>query len=141
MINRVFLIGNLGRDPELKHLDSGVSVARLSVATSERFKKKDSEEWESQTEWHTIIMWRDLADRAEKQLKKGDKVYIEGKLTHRKYKDKDGNDRTSAEVVANTFRSLEKKDTSDFPTEEPGGRSSSPAPTKAPETTDDDLPF
>ena len=87
MVNRVILIGNLGADPEIKWLESGVSVARLRIATSENYKDKNSNEWKEVTEWHTVTMWRSLADRAEKSLRKGMQIYIEGKLTTRKWTD------------------------------------------------------
>ena len=109
MINKVLLIGNLGRDPEVRHLESGVAVARFSVATNESYQDKNKE-WQTVTEWHDVVVWRGLAERAEKQLRKGSLVYVEGKLTHRKWQDKEGNDRYTTEVVANTFRSLERRE-------------------------------
>jgi single-strand DNA-binding protein len=109
MVNKVILIGNLGKDPEVKYLEGNVAVARLSVATNESYKDKKGD-WQTQTEWHDIVAWRQLAERCEKGLKKGQQVYVEGKLTHRKYQDKDGNDRYATEVVANTIRLLEKKE-------------------------------
>jgi single-strand DNA-binding protein len=111
MINKVTLIGNLGKDPEIRHLESGVSVAKFTVATNESYQDKNNE-WQTVTEWHNIVVWRNLAERAERQLRKGSLVYIEGKLTHRKWQDKEGNDRYSTEVVANTFRLLEKRESS-----------------------------
>lgn len=109
MINKVILIGNLGRDPEVRYLEGGIAVARFSVATNESYKDK-SGNWQTQTEWHNVVVWRNLAERAEKQLKKGSQIYLEGKLTHRKYQDKDGNDRYVTEVVADTIRILDRKD-------------------------------
>ena len=90
MVNKVILIGNLGRDPEIRYLEGNIAVARFSVATNESYKDKKGD-WQTQTEWHDIVCWRNLAERAEKQLKKGSQVYLEGKLTHRKYQDKEGN--------------------------------------------------
>ena len=92
MVNKVILIGNLGRDPEVRYLEGNVAVARFSVATNENYKDKKGE-WQTATEWHDVVVWRSLAERAEKQLKKGSQVFVEGKLTHRKYQDKEGNDR------------------------------------------------
>lgn len=109
MINKILLIGNCGKDPEFKTMDSGTAVAKFSLATNESYKDK-SGEWQTQTEWHDIICWRHLAERAQSQLKKGSLVYVEGKLTHRSYDDKDGNKRYVTEVVAATFRLLEKRD-------------------------------
>lgn len=109
MLNRVTLIGNLGRDPEVRRLESGIAVAKFSIATNENYKDK-SGEWQKVTEWHDIVCWRYLAERAESQLKKGSMVYLEGKLTHRKYQDKEGKDRYITEVVANTFRILNRQE-------------------------------
>ncbi len=109
MINKVILIGNLGKDPEIRTLESGASYAKMSVATNESYKDKNGE-WQNITEWHNIIMWRALAERAEKQLKKGSLVYIEGKLTSRSYQDQDGNTKYITEVRANSYRLLEKRE-------------------------------
>jgi len=109
MINKVTLIGNLGRDVEMRRLENGTAVAKFSIATNESYKDKNNE-WQTQTEWHDVICWRALAERAETQLSKGKLVYIDGKLTHRKYQDKEGNDRYKTEVVANTFRLLERRE-------------------------------
>jgi single-strand DNA-binding protein len=111
MINKVTLIGRLGKDPEKKTLPSGASFVRFTMATNESYKDKDGE-WKDSTEWHNIIMWRELAERAEKQLKKGGLVFLEGKITYQKYEDKDGKQITFTEINANTFRSLEKSENS-----------------------------
>lgn len=110
MVNRVILIGNLGADPEVKSLESGVSVARLRIATSENYKDKNTNEWKELTEWHTVTMWRGLADRAENSLRKGMQVYIEGKLTTRKWTDQEGKERYSTEVVANYLRIVNRRE-------------------------------
>ena len=156
MINKVTLIGNLGKDPEIRRLENGAAVARLAIATNESYKDK-SGEWQTVTEWHTVICWRHLAERAETQLKKGSLVYVEGKLTTRKWQDKDGNDRYNTEVVANTFRSMERRESTGtgggFPSaeQEPvktgfnaeSSKSDKPAePAKSDKpAADDDLPF
>lgn len=159
MINKVIMIGNLGADPEVRSLENGAMVAKIRLATNENYRDKAGE-WQSQTEWHDVIMWRFLAERAQEQLKKGSKVYIEGKLTHRLWDDKDGNKRKTTEVVANTFRSLDRREGGSsgyFPSEEPNFSSSTPPPanaggngssadTPAASTStgsgeDDDLPF
>jgi single-strand DNA-binding protein len=111
MINKVTLVGNLGKDPEVRKLESGASVAKFSVATNENYKDKNGE-WQTVTEWHNVVAWRALADRAERDLKKGTLVYVEGKLTTRKWQDKDGGDRYSTEIVAFVLRSLEKRESS-----------------------------
>lgn len=109
MVNRVILIGNLGRDPEVRRLENGAVVAKFSVATNESYKDKAGE-WQTQTEWHDVVVWRMLAERAESQLKKGSQVYVEGKLTHRTWQDQDGNNRKTTEVLANYFRSLSRRE-------------------------------
>ena len=106
MVNRVILIGNLGADPEVKSLESGVSVARLRLATSESYKDKNTNEWKENTEWHTITLWRNLAERAESTLRKGMQIYVEGKLSTRKWKDEaTGQDKYSTEIVLQGYNS------------------------------------
>jgi single-strand DNA-binding protein len=123
MLNRVTLIGNLGKDPEVKRLGNGTPVAKFSIATTESYKDTNGE-WQNQTEWHDIILWRGQAEYAEKNLKKGFSVFIEGKLTHRQYTDKNGVERYTTEVVASIVRLLEKteKKESNFPSEAPPQR-------------------
>jgi single-strand DNA-binding protein len=103
-INKVILVGHLGKDPEVRHLDGNVSVASFPLATTETYTK-DNKKIE-QTEWHNIVMWRSLADVAQKNLSKGKLVYIEGKLRTRSYEDKEGHKRYSTEVVAESFKVL-----------------------------------
>lgn len=109
MVNRVILIGNLGKDPEVRRLENGAVVAKFSVATNESYKDR-SGEWQTQTEWHDVVVWRTLAERAESSLKKGMTVYVEGKLTHRTWQDQDGNNRYTTEVVASYFRTINKRE-------------------------------
>jgi single-strand DNA-binding protein len=121
MINKVTLIGNVGQDPDIRTLENGTQVGRFSVATNESFKDK-SGEWQTQTEWHNVVVWRELAERAAQNVKKGLTVYVEGKIQSRKYTDKEGIERVGVDILASTFRSLEKKEKSgnDFvPTSEP----------------------
>jgi len=153
MINKVTLIGNLGADPEVRALESGVSVARISVATNESYKDQTSGQWIDKTEWHNVVAWRGLADRAQNSLKKGMTVYVEGKLQTRKWQDKDGNDRYSTDVVANYFRIVSKGNSqgsgnSNFPTSQdiPAAVNNTPASNPTPAApsapaVDDDLPF
>ena len=104
-VNKVILVGNLGRDPEVRRMTSGDPVVNLSVATSENWKDKASGERKEKTEWHRVVIFNpNLADVAEKYLKKGSKVYLEGQLSTRKYTDKDGAEKYSTEVVLNRFR-------------------------------------
>lgn len=124
MINKVTLVGNLGRDPELRRLESGAAVAQFSIATTENYKDRNGE-WQSQTEWHDIVLWRNLAERAESQLKKGMLIYLEGKLSTRKWEDKDGNPRKTTEVIGSYLRILNRRE--DQAGGYNGGSSSQPA--------------
>lgn len=101
-INKVILIGNLGKDPEVRRLDSGTAVANFPLATTEVFKDKNGQKVE-QTEWHNIVLWRGQAEFAEKNLKKGYTVYVEGKLRTRSWEDKEKNKRYATEVVADNI--------------------------------------
>jgi len=104
-VNKVILIGNLGKDPEVRHLEGGVAVARFPIATSESYKDKSGNKQEK-TEWHNIVVWRGLAEVAEKYLKKGQSVFIEGKIRTSQYQDKEGNQRYSTEIVADNLTML-----------------------------------
>ena len=108
MINRLTLIGNAGQDPEIRKLENGTSVAKVSLATKESWKDKDGN-WKDETQWHSLQLWRELADRAT-NIKKGSLVYVEGKVTYRKYKDKDDIERSVTEIVVSSFRVLDKKE-------------------------------
>ncbi|WP_116108532.1 single-stranded DNA-binding protein [Lewinella sp. IMCC34191] len=108
MINKVTLVGRLGADPEIRTLGSGVMVAKFSVATSESYKDR-SGQWQEETQWHDVVLWRNLAERAQQSLRKGSMIYLDGKLTHRKWQDKEGNPRKTTEVVGAFFRSLDGK--------------------------------
>jgi single-strand DNA-binding protein len=101
-VNRVILIGNLGKDPEIRNLEGGVKVANFSLATTETYKGKNGEKVE-QTEWHNIVLWRGLAEVAESYLKKGNSIFIEGKIRTRDWTDKDGNKRYTTEIVADNM--------------------------------------
>ena len=104
-VNKVILVGNLGKDPEVRRMTSGEPVVNLSVATSENWKDKASGERKEKTEWHRVVIFNpNLADVAEKYLRKGSKIYLEGQLTTRKWNDKDGVEKYSTEVVLNRFR-------------------------------------
>jgi single-strand DNA-binding protein len=148
MVNRVILIGNLGKDPEVRRLENGAVVAKFTLATNENYKDK-SGEWQTLTEWHDIVVWRQLAERAEATLKKGMPVYVEGKLTHRTWQDQDGNNRRTTEIVANYFRALgsKKEGGGDFQTTEDeyatttSSSFSAAAPPPMDDNAGDDLPF
>lgn len=133
-INRVILIGNVGKDPEVKHLDSGVSVARFSLATNENFTDKSGKKT-TQTEWHNIVVWRGAADIVEKYVKSGMMLYIEGKIKSSTYEDKEHNKQHRTDIICETFRFLgspQKKEAAQEPTDNAQIPSSEPT---------DDLPF
>ena len=141
MVNKVILIGNLGKDPEFRTLESGASRANFSLATYVSYKDK-SGQWQKLTEWHDIVAWRNQADQA-KNLKKGMQVYIEGKLTHRKWTDKENKDHYITEIQVETMRILEKRENSTY-----GGSSGNSSQGSAMEedpftksASEDDLPF
>ena len=129
-INKVILVGNLGKDPEVRHLDNGVAVANFSLATTENYKNKEGERV-SQTEWHNIVLWRGLAEVAEKYLKKGANIYIEGKIRTRKWEDKDGITRYSTEILGDNMTMLGGKSSLENKIEQ----------TSESEDPQDDLPF
>ncbi|SMG42833.1 single-strand DNA-binding protein [Marivirga sericea] len=147
-VNKVILIGNLGKDPEVRHLDNGASVANFSIATTETYKDRNSGERVDQTEWHNIVLWRGLAEVAEKYLKKGDSVFIEGKLRTRSW-EKDGVTRYTTEVVGDQMTMLGGKKSGDDAGQSSnysGNQSSSQGTAAASQTPDtnsemDDLPF
>tara|TARA_B100001142_G_C14334991_1_gene655548 strand:- start:74 stop:496 length:423 start_codon:yes stop_codon:yes gene_type:complete len=137
-VNKVILIGNLGKDPEVKYLDSGVAVANFSLATTENYRNKEGEKV-SQTEWHNIVLWRGLAEIAEKWLKKGSSVYIEGKIRTRRWEDKDGNARYTTEILGENMTMLGKRD--DNKTESTQDKIVKPEEIILDENKEDDLPF
>lgn len=118
-VNKVILVGNLGKDPEVRHLEGGVAVAKFTLATSESYKDKSGQKIE-QTEWHNVVVWRGLAEVAEKYLKKGMTIYVEGKLRTRTWDDKDNHKHYATEVVADTFTILSKKENNPSTAKEEG---------------------
>jgi len=108
-INKVILIGNLGQDPEVKYMPNGGAVANVTVATSESWKDKNTGEQQERTEWHRVVFFRRLAEIAGEYLKKGSKVYIEGRLQTRKWQDQQGNDRYTTEIIANDMQMLDSR--------------------------------
>ena len=132
-VNKVILVGNLGKDPQVRYLDNGVAVANFSLATTESYKNKEGERV-NQTEWHNVVLWRGLAEVAEKYLQKGASVYIEGKIKTRKWEDKEGNTRYNTEILADNMTMLGSKSTSESAAPTTSGQQ--PAADTA-----DDLPF
>lgn len=111
-VNKVILIGNVGKDPDIRYLDSGVAIARFPLATSETYKNKEGEKVTT-TEWHNLVLWRGLAEVAEKYVKKGSQLFIEGRIRTRSYDDKEGNKKYVTEIVADTMQMLGKKSETD----------------------------
>ena len=107
-VNRVMLIGNLGKDPDLQFLEGNIAVAKFSLATTESYKDKNGKLM-SQTEWHTVVLWRGLAELAQKYLHKGSLVYIEGRLRTRNWDDKEGHRKFATEVVGDNLIMLDKR--------------------------------
>jgi len=139
-LNKVMLIGNLGKDPEVRYTASGQAVASFNLATSEKFKNK-SGEWEERTEWHRITLWGKLAEIAGEYLSKGKTVYIEGRLQTRKWQDNSGNERYTTEIVGDKMQMLSPKGErrgGDSGGSSAGGGSSN---YDEPPFQDDDIPF
>lgn len=146
-VNKAIIVGNLGRDPETRYMPNGEAVTNIAVATTESWKDKNSGEKKELTEWHRITFYRKLAEIAGQYLKKGSQVYVEGRLQTRKWTDKDGIERYTTEIIADSMQMLggRSEDTSDDykhkPT--PQQQPSSPASKQAPNFSDmgDDIPF
>lgn len=137
--NSILIIGNLGADPELRQTNAGTSVARFSVATTERYKNRDGDKVE-ETQWHTCIAWQKLAEIVAEYAKKGDKVAVRGPMQYRSYEDKQGNTRNVAEIKVQDFQILSSKQgrTQTAPAEK---HEKAKSPTDNQKQGDDDLPF
>ena len=143
-VNKVILVGNLGKDPEVRRMTSGDPVVNLSIATSESWRDKASGERKEKTEWHRVVIFnKNLAEVAEKYLRKGAKVYVEGQLQTRKWTDKDGAEKYSTEVVLQNFRGeLTMLDSRNGGGEGGGGRGAGEAPASFQrDEMDDEIPF
>ena len=149
-VNKVILVGNLGQDPEVRYMPNGNAVANITVATSETWKDKNTGDNQEKTEWHRVVMFRRLGEIAGEYLKKGSKVYIEGKLQTRKWQDKNGQDRYTTEIVADQMQMLDSRGGGGgAPMEDSSfdqSSQSSSAPAAAPAMgaagfEDDDIPF
>lgn len=145
-VNKVILIGNLGRDPEVRRLENGAVVANFPLATSETYVDKVTGERRDTTDWHNIVLWRGLAEVAEKYARKGQKIYIEGKLKTRSWTDKDGNTRYTTEVLAEEMTLLTPRSENERPQTAsqppyPNTPAQNPEPMDLGGNFDDDLPF
>jgi single-strand DNA-binding protein len=146
-VNKVILIGNVGKDPEIRHMENGTSKATFPLATTETYRDREGQRME-QTEWHNIVLWRGLAELAEKYIRKGKQLYIEGKLRTRSWEDRDGNKRYTTEIIADNITllgGLQRRED-----QQGGGTQSEPAFNTGTSTTEtvppiegpsDDLPF
>lgn len=150
-VNKVILIGNLGRDPEVRYMPSGSAVANVALATSEQWKDKQTGEQQERTEWHNVVFFNRLAEIVGEYLKKGSQVYVEGSLRTRKWQDKNGTDRYTTEIVASEMQMLGGRGGSGGGSGSGGGgnydynqepaRGRQPASAPAAEDFDDDIPF
>lgn len=151
-INKVILVGNLGRDPEVRYSPSGQAVANVTLATSESWKDKNTGEKQERTEWHRVVFFGRLAEIAGEYLKKGAQIYIEGRLQTRKWQDKEGNDRYTTEIVANEMQMLGSRSGAGqpsenfnqdqpYPSDTAGAKSGTKSPAAAGADFDDDIPF
>lgn len=145
-INKVIIIGHLGRDPETRYMPNGEAVTNIAVATSEQWKDKTSGEQKQATEWHRVTFYRKLAEIAGQYLKKGSQIYIEGRLQTRKWQDKDGSDRYTTEIIADKMQMLggRQEAQQDQPaTQQRQAAKSAPAPSRGGSFSDmdDDIPF
>lgn len=143
-INKVILVGRLGKDPEVRHIDSGVAVASFTLATSETYTR-EGQRYE-QTEWHNIVLWRGLADIAGKYLNKGSMIYLEGKLRTRSWDDKEGGKHYITEIVGDNMQMLSPKSENRPVSQETDvdlsiPKAQNPPPQFAEPSPDDDLPF
>ena len=141
--NKVILIGNVGKDPEVRHLETGSAVASFTLATTERYRNRNGE-LQDQTEWHNIVCWRNLAELSEKYIKKGAQIFVEGKIRTRSWADQTGAKRYTTEIVADNIRLLDRKGAAPAaPTDMPAAAVAQPvfAAPAIEEDPSDDLPF
>ncbi|MBX9853573.1 MAG: single-stranded DNA-binding protein [Cytophagaceae bacterium] len=139
-INKVILVGNLGKDPEIRTMESGRKVANFSLATTESYKDKNGERVD-QTEWHNIVFWGPIAEVIEKYLKKGSQIYVEGKIRTRSYEDKEGNKKYITEILGDKMTMLGGGSKSSESTPNTNGKSAQPVGQTFAADQDDDLPF
>ena len=151
-INKVILIGNLGNDPDVRYTSGGSPIANISLATSESWRDKETGDQQERTEWHRIVFFGRLAEVVSEYLRKGSKVYVEGRLQTRKWQDRDGNDRYTTEIVANDMQMLDSRGGTGEEFAAPSGQARKQAGANAPrqqentpgnggEFVDDDIPF
>ena len=154
MINKVILVGNVGADPEIRTLESGTKVARIRLATTERNYNRQTQETKEYTEWHTVVLWSGLADVADKYVRKGSQIYIEGSLRSNEWTDKEGGKRYGVEIIAREMKLLGRREGAGAGTPAPqysapaspgapapSHPAAAPVPEPIPADDPDDLPF
>ena len=139
-INKVILVGNVGKDPEVRYLENGTAVAKFSLATSESRKDKDGNRVD-QTEWHNIVLWRKQAELAEKYVKKGMQIYIEGKIKSRSWEDKEGIKKYTTEIIGDAITFLGKRNSNEETNNSASTIATEPSLPAATDAPTDDLPF
>jgi len=144
-VNKVILIGRLGKDPEVRKINATTTVCNFPLATNESYKNQDGS-YTEQTEWHNIVMWRGVAERAERILKKGSTIFVEGKLRTRSWEDKENHKRYTTEIVVENFQLLDKRESGSIAAASNGGDPKQGGESAASEATgepnfNDDLPF
>ena len=146
-LNKCMIIGNLGRDPEMRYTPSGQAVTQFTVATNRNYRDAQGE-WQSETEWFRVVVWGQQAERTAERLRKGNKVYVEGRIQTRQWEDQTGNKRYTTELIADRVTSLERREREDGPPplgesgQSGGGSESEPSSRPASSAQDfDDLPF
>ncbi|WP_455234119.1 single-stranded DNA-binding protein [Thiogranum longum] len=141
-VNKVILVGHLGKDPEVRYMPSGNAVCNVTLATSDSWKDKQTGEQKDRTEWHNLVFYSRLAEIAGEYLRKGSQVYVEGRLQTRKWQDKNGNDRYTTEIIVSDMQMLGGRGNSAGGSAEFGGSSAAkPAPAPVADEFDDDIPF
>ena len=142
-VNKVILVGNLGKDPEIRYMPSGGAAANITIATSESWKDKQTGEQKERTEWHRVVFFGRLAEIVGEYLKKGSQVYVEGSLRTNKWQDKSGNDRYTTEIIANEMQMLGSRSggSTSYQPDNSAPQSQAAPASAAPDTFDDDIPF
>lgn len=143
-VNKVIVIGNAGKDPEVRYTPSGAAICNLTLATSRKWKNKESRDMQEETEWHRVVLYDRIAEIAGEYVKKGKPVYVEGRLKTRKWQDKEGKDNYTTEIVAESLQLLGGRDeapSKPAPPATPAARPAAPKPSSNFDDMDDDIPF
>ncbi len=141
MVNKVILVGNVGGDPEVRATESGAKVARIRLATTERIPDRQNNTWKEHTEWHTVVLWRGLADVVDKYVRKGSQLYVEGSIRSREWTDRDNQKHNAVEIQATELKLLGRRPDATNNTATPKAAPKAAEPILAPDASPDDLPF